>query len=358
MKYEYIIIGAGVCGCSISYFLRDKNCLLIDRDGIAKNASGSAGAFLSPMVGVKSLIKDFINEALLFSLNLYRELNLKSFIQNGLLKLPRDERDFSKFREYEKFINIEYKKLDGGFFFDIGAVVNPNEVAKELTKEIEFRELNVENLEFRDGIWIVNQTLKSENIILATGFEEIIDFQYLKIRPVWGQRIDIATSSKVPFNIHKNISISTNRENGIVSIGATHKKNCSISNIEREESLKLIELAKEMRELKDIELIQEFSGVRAGSIDFLPIVGEVIDAKASLQKYPNIVNGERFPHFELKRYPNLYILNGVGGRGFVLAPYIAKILSEYILEDRAIAEILTSDRLFYKWARKHQSSSK
>ena len=46
------------------------------------------------------------------------------------------------------------------------------------------------------------------------------------------------------------------------------------------------------------------------------------------------------------------MINGSGGYGFVLAPYLAKILSEYILSDKKINDRLSPARFFTKWAKK------
>jgi tRNA 5-methylaminomethyl-2-thiouridine biosynthesis bifunctional protein len=46
------------------------------------------------------------------------------------------------------------------------------------------------------------------------------------------------------------------------------------------------------------------------------------------------------------------MINGSGGYGFVLAPYLAKMLSEYILSDRKISDRLTPARFFARFAKK------
>jgi len=43
---------------------------------------------------------------------------------------------------------------------------------------------------------------------------------------------------------------------------------------------------------------------------------------------------------------------GHGGRGFVLAPFTAKILADFITKNIPIDSKLQNSRFFYKWARK------
>ncbi len=89
--------------------------------------------------------------------------------------------------------------------------------------------------------------------------------------------------------------------------------------------------------------------MRAGSKDYFPLVGKVIDVPKMLDTYPKIVRGAK-P--DLQYVENLYVLNGLGGRGFVFAPLMAKILADYISEDITLDARINPDRLFFKWARK------
>ena len=72
--YDYIIIGAGISGCSVAYELSkySKNILLIDKlPNIASGASGAAGAFLSPLLGKPNNFKDLVTKSLRYSTKLY-----------------------------------------------------------------------------------------------------------------------------------------------------------------------------------------------------------------------------------------------------------------------------------------------
>mgnify|MGYP003387443189 FL=1 len=51
-------------------------------------------------------------------------------------------------------------------------------------------------------------------------------------------------------------------------------------------------------------------------------------------------------------YPNLYMMNGSGGYGFVLAPYLAKILREHIVLKQTISDRISPARFFHRWAKK------
>jgi len=91
--------------------------------------------------------------------------------------------------------------------------------------------------------------------------------------------------------------------------------------------------------------------MRAGSKDYFPLVGGVIGVDKMFEKYPKITRGERIRE-PIDMVEGLYILNGLGGRGFVFAPLMAKLLAEHIVEGKEIDSRVNPNRLFLKWCRK------
>ena len=74
-EYDYVIVGAGIAGCSLGHFLGkySKSILLIDKnEDLAFGASGAAGAFLSPLLGKPNKFKDLVTRALSFSTEYYK----------------------------------------------------------------------------------------------------------------------------------------------------------------------------------------------------------------------------------------------------------------------------------------------
>jgi len=376
--YDFLVIGAGSAGCSSAYFLQKsgKSVAIIDREGIAGGASGVAGAFLSPLPGKKNRYNTFVNEALNFSIDFYEKLNPKAIVKQGVLRVPND--NFSKEKlenndiEYEYFdseklknISKNFKDIDGYFYQD-AAVIEPLSICNKLVEGCDFYKRDVDKLVFKDGIYSI-QDLKAKNIILAQGVSNsLIKHPYFEISPIFGLRIDAKTSTKIPFNIHKSISISTNKNDGTVAIGATHERHdssqleCTTTcdkclfyvDKEKEQIDYLLEKAKELVDLKDLQVVKTYKGARATIKSYFPVIGRVVDYKASLKKYPSIKNGTKISQDLLEYFPNIYIVNALGSRGFVFAPYLAKILSKHILNETPIPKEVSTQKLFFKKARK------
>ncbi|QOG11352.1 FAD-dependent oxidoreductase [Arcobacter sp. FWKO B] len=384
-SYEYIIIGAGIAGCSVAHFLSksSSSVLLIDRnDKVASEASGAAGAFLSPLLGKPNDFKDLVTKSLKFSTNFYKKNFPDSIINNGVLRIPKDDLDKEKFQHYEHDFNFSHK--DDGYFFPIGSLVSSSEICLKLSTNVEkLFNFNVKMIQYRSDLWVLNDTLKCKNLILCTGADTQFLPKYIDIRAVWGQRIVCKSSLLLSHNFHKECSISLSLKNTfdndkkkpyLISIGATHHRitekklsctedigqkksisfvgcnNCETGCIE--DTKKLLLLANDIIKLDDLEVVKTYAGARASSIDYFPIVGDIVDETKTLDDFPYLKSGTHVKEERFTRFNNLYILNGVGGRGFVLSPYLASNLVDFILNKQDLPQNIKTDRLFKRWVKK------
>lgn len=380
-KYDYIIIGAGIAGCSLSYFLKkeSKSVLLIDKNkDVAFGASGAAGAFLSPLLGKSNNFKTLVTEALKFSTNIYKK-EFSQFLDNcGTCRIPKTKDEDDKFQSYIPFMDFEYEKFEDGYFFKVGSTIKPYEICKALSSDVEkLFDYEVLKIEQKDDFWIINNEIKANKLFLATGADiSLISEPYFDIRAVWGQKIDVKTSTKVDINYHKECSLSKSN-NGIVSIGATHNRfsedmsnssyNLKLKNINeinhnektlqimKNDTKELLEKANSIKKLEDVEVLDVKIGARASSVDYFAMIGLLVDSKKSFEKYPHIKNGTHIKNENLEVIKNLYTLNGVGGRGFVLSLYLAHNLVESILRDKKLDDNITNYRLFSRWAKRQKA---
>ena len=359
LNYDYVIIGAGISGCSVAHELVQYNdsILLIDKNSdVASGASGAAGAFLSPLLGKDNPFKSLVTTSLKYSTQFYKN-NFSEHINNcGTTRIAQNEIDKKKFEEYIPFMDFKFIEEDDGYFFKIGSVVNSFQMCRAMIKSIESTietkfGYEISTIKYCNNSWILNNEIQAKNIIFTTGSDvSLIDEFYLKIRAVWGQRIDISTSSTFTHNYHKSCSISQSRviaENKhFVSIGATHHRDVkSIENLD-ENSNELLKKANEIKDIKDVEILSHYTGARACSVDYFPIVGNIIDSQKTLEEFPYLVNGTNVESKRFTRFQNAYVLTGVGGRGFVLAPYLAKELIKNIIDGKELETSITIDRLF------------
>jgi glycine/D-amino acid oxidase-like deaminating enzyme len=375
--YDFLIIGAGSAGCNIAHFLQQggKKVAVIDREGIAGGASGAAGAFLSPLPGKQNLYNTYVNDALKFSMDFYQKLMPDAVDKKGVLRVTnanfeeeklKDNSIENNYLDTKKLQNIskEFREIDG-YFYENAAVLEPLIICKKLIEGCDFYTKDVKELAFENDFYTI-EDIKAKNIILAQGVSNsLVELPYMQISPIFGLRVDVKTTTDIPFNIHKSISISTNKHDGTVAIGATHERHdtiqtdCSTTcdkclfyvDTEKEQIKTLLSQADELIKLEDLEVVRRYKGARATIKSYFPVIGKIIDYEKSIKKYPSIKNGTKISADSLEYYPNLYVINALGSRGFVFGPYLAKMLSENIINDTQIPKELSTQKLFYKMAR-------
>ncbi len=366
-KYDVIVVGAGIAGCSSAYFLHQKGLkvLVLDRAGIAKaGGSAAAGAFVSPKIGKGSTLHSLTNEAFEFAKDFYLKNFPQYFRQTGVVRMPKNEQDAKLFYQYEKYHHAKrqwltkeqleclgIKKAKQSILFDEAGVCDAPRMCEAFLEGIEWAKYDVKSLSYENGYWRVGE-YNASKLILATGYENrFFDMRYMGIRGVWGTRGDYETSLPLSVSMHKQISISANID-GIVKVGATHEKEVHSCVRCGDEPLKeLLGVASEMVDTSDFKLKETFCGMRAASKDYFPLVGSVIDVNEMLHENPKLLRGAKLKS-DPKRIDNLYVCNGLGGRGFVFAPLLGEMLAQSIVEGKPVDERVNPDRLFLKWCRK------
>jgi len=370
--YDLAIIGAGINGCSVAYEFTqaNKKVILFDMDKIAAGGSGAAGAFIAPKFSKNGELKELLHESFLYAMKYY-EKNFKSFFTKTILyHSANDEKSSQNLKAYKQNTNIKLKQADTDFLKTIkpyakefesicidAGVVDAVSTCRAMLEDTKFVKEKVDTLVYVDGAWKINEKYLAKDVLLCTGaYESVIAEEHIGIRGIWGHRISVKTTTENKYALHQDLSISPSRD-GVVAIGATHdvhfhpQKNKEPYNMQKGRDF-LIQSALKSIDLEDIEVVQDFTGLRSGSSDYMPIVGRVVNSKVSLKHSKQNLNQKKPDYEKFTYYPNLYMLNGNGGYGFVLAPLIAKKLSDFILKDKKVEDRLSPARFFVRWARR------
>ncbi len=358
--YDAIILGAGIAGASLAEALtqKDQRVLVLEKDRIASGASKAAGAFLSPKISKPSYYKEYLNRAFTYTTHYYANKFPSLLMQCGLLKYPLDSTDQQRLHSYEPYIDdLRYEKRGEHYFFPDAGIIEPTELIQTMLQGVEVKE-QYEATSFQyhhqEHYWQIDRFRAKRLIIATPNIPTPFQEPYLKLRSIGGYRYGITTNTMEQFshNRHKACSISP-ALNGRVIIGASHHhRPVNLSRAAQEDSANLLQKAREITPLEGLQIIESAWGVRRSTNDYLPILGRVIDANATLQKYPYIATGAKVPETLFIYHPNLYIHTALASRGFVTAPYNAQLLVELMEENQAIDAKLSPTRLFLRWARK------
>ena len=77
-----------------------------------------------------------------------------------------------------------------------------------------------------------------------------------------------------------------------------------------------------------------------------------IKSAKTIEKFPSLKFGRKIEAKHYQFYENISIINGMGGRGFVLAPFIAKKLVDFLINNKEIEKELLPDRFFNRWVKR------
>ncbi len=364
--FDIIIIGAGINGCALAYTLKHKGqkVLVLEQESVAAGGSGAAGAFINPKISKAGPLKELIEEAYLYSLDFYRENFSDATTLAPLLHIAKYEDENEKVEYFKEHTSLHigevpsdllssltpYSNSFSSVFIKENAIVEAQQVCEAMLEDIQYEKLKVERPEYVDGFWKID-LYQARKLVVCTGaYEEIFKEPYIKLRRIFGQRCEVQSSTRMQATVHHEVSVSATKKNGRIAIGASHYLEKEQMPSKEEGEAMLVRSALKSVKLDDVHIHNSFVGMRSGSNDYLPILGPFVKSEESLLEHPQILKGVK--DVDLVYYPSLYMINGVGGYGFVLAPYLSHLMAEHLLENKCLPKLLSTERFFYRWTKK------
>ena len=339
MQIEFLIIGQGISGTWLSYYLQkaNKSFIVIDNDQ-SNSASRVAAGIINPVTGRRIVKTWMIDELLSFLIPAYEELgnelNIKAIEKKSLIdfhptpqmKIAFDER--VKENEDLLFHPNDQWQYQNIFNYDFGFgevdpcyVVNLKEILpawrKKLLSNSQLLEEDFEIDELKQTDAGINyKNIKAEKIIFCDGIH----------------------SSQNPF--FKNLPFALNKGEALLiespGIPSTHifKKGMMVTSIQKD----LFWLGSNyLWEFPDDQPTEQFRKQTELLLKtWLKVPFKIVDHKASVRP----ANIERRPFVGLHpTYKNIGILNGMGTKGCSLTPFFAKQLTDHLIgENEILAE--------------------
>jgi glycine/D-amino acid oxidase-like deaminating enzyme len=336
METEFLIIGQGISGTWLSYYLHkaNKSFFVIDNNQ-PNSASRVAAGIINPVTGRRIVKTWIIDELLEFLVPAYQqlgnELGIDTIEQKSLIdfhptpqmKLAYDDR----LKEGADFlIQSQNQQLYQDLFnydFGFGEVnpcymVNLNELIplwrQRLLKGNQLLEEDFTMEELKRGNKGINyKNIKAEKIIFCDGIN----------------------STQNPF--FKNLPFALNKGEALViesnSIPSTHIFKKGMMLVSMEEELFWVG-SNYLWEFADDNPTEQFRAQTEILLKtWLKVPFKIVDHKASIRP----ANIERRPFIGFHPvYNNIGILNGMGTKGCSLAPFFAKQLTEQLISGKEI----------------------
>jgi hypothetical protein len=329
-EVDYIIIGCGLASIAFCEQLRDNNKSFVVFDDNSQKSSIVAAGLYNPVILKRFSEVWKSKEQLEIALPVYakieKQLNIKIDYKLRILRrftsIGEENKWFnaSDKPSLEHYLSIKLVKnantsIDAPFGF--GEVLQAGRLDTEMliTNYKQFlkqndnfieRSFDYDHIHF-EGELIQYEDIQSKQIIFAEGFG-VKKNPYFKNSPLTGSKGEILTIKapdlKIEYAIKSSVFVIP-LGSDLYNVGSTYD-NEDKSNVPTEKAKEQLLLKVKTFIKCDFEVINHIAGVRPTVKDRRPLVGRHLD------------------------YQNLYILNGLGTRGVMIAPYVAQQLYNFI----------------------------
>lgn len=336
-----IIVGQGICGTMLSYFLSKENIPFLVYD-VENNftASKVASGIINPVTGRRIVKTWMIDDLMPFAVNIYKqlekELNVEIIRQTNILdfhttpqmQMAFDERLQTDAQYLKKVDQPEYWQTYFNYPFGIGET-NPCWLIDIQTMLLNWRNYLKQNHQLREEFFSDEHLQYFSNnhsqslIVFCDGFAGFnnLYFKNLPYTQMKGEVL-IASIPELPRkNIYKHgINLVPWKED-LWWVGSSY-----------EWQFATIEPTITFRQKTETQLSQ-----------FLKLPYKIVDHWAAVRP----ANIERRPFVGLHPiHKNIGILNGMGTKGCSLAPYFAHELTEHLVNKKPINPSADVQRFF------------
>lgn len=330
LMIDYIIVGSGLAGIAFAETALKHNKSILVFENNSQQSSIIAGGLYNPVILKRfsevwkaqeqiDLLENFydkieekLNDNFNFRIPIYRKL-FSVEEQNNWFSAT-DKIGLAPFLS-SKLINKKYKEIDSPFGY--GQVLQTGYVDTRKLLEKYHDYLKNENILIQESFdysmletnseFVKYKDIEAKNIIFAEGFG-MLNNPFFKNVPMDGSKGELLIIKAPKLDLDAVIKTSVfilPLGNDLYKIGATYNKVDKTAEPTEEGRQELLDNIKEILKC-DFEIIEHLAGIRPTIHDRKPIIGT----------HPN--------------YPRLHLLNGLGTRGVMLGPAMAKSLFENI----------------------------
>ncbi|MEO2018837.1 MAG: FAD-dependent oxidoreductase [Fuerstiella sp.] len=363
---ENVIVGQGLAGSAVAWTLHwaGQSVLLLDR-AEQYTASRVAAGLITPVTGKRMVVSAQYDQYLAAAKSFYRRVETETgryfFSEVEMLRLFEDEAGRAAFLERSdqaKLLKIStwegqlqagnevqqgirmqqaarldtttYLSATRSYFEALGSyrqtVLAEGEYQHEEDKaagERRNQEKNTDKTDSPTVITLASQGITANRLIMCTGAATTKLFPEVPNNPAQGDILTVRIPGYIrPEVVHRSVWIAA-ENNGHQTVGSTYDWN-NTSNAPTEKGRQ--EILEKLGRMVDgpVEVLEQVAAVRPTMKDYEPVLG-------------------RHP-----KRPNVFILNGLGSKGALKAPMLAKKLWGSMTEATEVESEHSYDRLLAK----------
>lgn len=345
---KVLIVGGGLAGCCIAHHLLKENVTVRIIDSGANHSSKVAAGMINPIV-FRRMLKSWLADDLIpyletFYREMEKEVNASFLIKRKIKRVfsSLEEKEMWDKRketgEYDHFllekVNSEdepshvISKFGSAYVASPGYIDSPTFIK---ANHAYFSENNILDLEEFDysNLDVESGNYKGENydsVIFSEGYRGKNNpyFGYLPLNQTKGEVLTLKADSLPNNEILNRKCFVLPTINNTVKVGATFAWHTTDLSITRKAKGELLNHYNNLT-TAPYALVDQEAGIRPTVVDRRPLLG----------KHPKL--------------DKLYIFNGLGTKGYMLAPYFAHHLVEHILHQKALMEEVDIQRFEKKY---------
>lgn len=345
---DYLIVGAGLAGISFSEVALKNNKTIFVLDNNSQNSSKIAGGLYNPVI-LKRFSEVWQAQAQLVLMNefydsLKQKINVDFDFKKPILRkffsieeqnnwfAASDKAALSPFLSTD-LIYKKYKGIDAPFGY--GEVLQTGYVDTALLLKT-YKDFLISNNLFREESFdynelriendtIIYKDIEAKHILFAEGFG-VHSNPYFNTLPLDGTKgeLFIIKAPDLDLDVIVNTSVFILPiGNDLYKVGATYNWKDKTDLPTEEGKTELVARIKEILSC-DFEIVSHFAGVRPTVKDRRPLIGT----------HP--------------KHPSVHILNGLGTRGVMLGPAMAKVLYDSIEHQIPLDKEINIERFLSK----------
>lgn len=332
-KYDFLIVGQGLAGTVLTYLLqKEKKQVLVFSHKDSISSSEIAAGMFTPLGG-KRMSKAWMAEELLaFLPTFYKEmesfLNCNFYHPNNILQILKNEEEQTYIQkrlnqeDTKNYIEQTDDKFDslkidlGSIYVKDGGWIDTKlfldtfaDFLKKNNSLVE-EKFDYSKLQKQDEQWVYNNMI-FDKIVFCEGYQSTQNpfFENLPFLLCKGEVLTIKVK-----NLPKNLIIKkgvflVNLKDDLYRVGATYDWH-ELDNLPTEKGRDfLIQKLDEMLNV-DYEIINHLAGIRPTVSNRKPLLLENTQKKG------------------------IYLFNGLGTKGFMIAPYFANVMKDWLIFDK------------------------
>lgn len=347
------ILGGGIAGlCLAKSFHRIgfQTTIIDSHSKPFQQASGNGYAMVMPMITAhKSPEALFYLRAFEFAQQVYGSTNYQPV---GISEYISNDSDYKRaksieqLRLSEQLVTVKHEQIK----YPNAGFVNAQALAADWQRYVDnWLQSDVAEIKRQGSYWhLFNQDgqllHQCKTLIIASGMasQKLIQAQNLNLTPKLGQTHQIQTQHTISVKevlLNQGYLIPVNDQSGHYLIGATFDHireddwfTADFSDIDHlSRNLEHWQNSHFYAALTEAKLLSSHTAVRATTPDHLPICGPVMDEQQFRLDYRDLHHGRHWQTYpEAAVLDNLYVLTGLGSRGFTSAPLLAELLMSVV----------------------------